>query len=94
MALLDEKTLRVRMKEAGQWRRRGKKLEKSVVCKNFRQALDYVNRIGELAEKADHHPDLMITDWNRVSIVLSTHSQGGLTEKDFSLAKQIDELEF
>ena len=49
----------------------------------------FVNRVAERAEAADHHPDLLIR-YNRVTRTLSTHSAGGLTEKDFSLARQID----
>ncbi len=56
---------------------------------DFRAALAFVNRAGELAEAADHHPDIDIR-YNKVRLTLSTHSAGGLTEKDFSLAGRID----
>jgi len=49
-----------------------------------------VNKIGDLAEEADHHPDILIR-YNRVTLFLSTHSAGGITETDFQLAEQIDE---
>ena len=53
--------------------------------------LKFVNAVAEPAEKANHHPDIDIR-WNKVTLVLSTHDAGGLTEKDFSLAKQFDRL--
>ena len=58
---------------------------------DFRQALEFVNRVGELAEAANHHPDIAI-NWNRVTLTLSTHSAGGLTAADFALARQISAL--
>lgn len=55
---------------------------------DFKAALAFVNRVGELAEAADHHPDIDIR-YNKVRLTLSTHSAGGLTLKDFSLARQV-----
>jgi 4a-hydroxytetrahydrobiopterin dehydratase len=52
-----------------------------------------VNRVGELAEAAGHHPDILLHGWNKVRLTLSTHSQAGLTEGDFDLAGQIDGLD-
>lgn len=56
--------------------------------KDFVESMRFVNKVAELAEAADHHPDILIR-WNKVILTLSTHSAGGLTEKDFSLALQI-----
>ena len=58
---------------------------------DFATALRFVNAVGELAEAAQHHPDIDIR-WNRVTLVLSTHSAGGLTAKDLDLARQIDDM--
>ena len=58
---------------------------------DFKSALDFVNRVGESAEEAGHHPDIDVR-WNQVTLTLSTHSEGGLTEKDLSLAEEIDGL--
>ena len=69
----------------------GKIIERSFTLKNFVTALAFVNKVGELAEAADHHPDILIHGWNKVKISLSTHSAGGVTAKDFSLAGQVDE---
>jgi 4a-hydroxytetrahydrobiopterin dehydratase len=54
-------------------------------------SVGFVNRLAEAAEEADHHPDLAIS-WNRVTVTLSTHSQGGITEKDIVLARVADGL--
>lgn len=58
---------------------------------NFKEALGFVNKIGELAEKANHHPDLEL-GWGRVKVTLSTHSEGKVTSKDRQLAEEIDKL--
>ncbi len=60
------------------------------VFQDFAGALRFVNLVGELAESARHHPDIDIR-WNKVTLVLSTHSAGGLTEKDLDLARQIED---
>ena len=57
----------------------------------FMGSVGFVNRLAEAAEAADHHPDLVIS-WNRVTVTLATHSQGGITEKDIALARQADLL--
>jgi 4a-hydroxytetrahydrobiopterin dehydratase len=73
------------------WTRDGDTLRKEVRLADFAAALDYVNRVGVLAEAANHHPDIDIR-WNRVLLALSTHSAGGLTELDLGLATEIDGL--
>jgi 4a-hydroxytetrahydrobiopterin dehydratase len=69
----------------------GHHLEKEFRFKDFRDALGFVNRLGEAAEEAGHHPDLFLT-WGRVKVTLWTHSVGGLTEDDFNLADRADQL--
>jgi 4a-hydroxytetrahydrobiopterin dehydratase len=59
---------------------------------DFSAAIAFVNRVAELAEAANHHPDILIHGWNKVRLTLSTHSQGGVTDADFRLAAQIDGL--
>ncbi len=54
--------------------------------------MGFVNRVAEVAEAANHHPDILVHDWNRVRLSLTTHARGGLTEADFALAAQIDAL--
>jgi 4a-hydroxytetrahydrobiopterin dehydratase len=88
MALLDEETIARELTETPGWERAGDSIVATVVLADFKAAMVFVNRIAELAEAADHHPDITIR-WNKVTLTLSTHSAGGLTEKDFDLARQI-----
>ncbi len=64
-------------------------LEKEYRFKDFREALDFVNRLGEIAEQEGHHPDIFLA-WGRVKVTLWTHSVGGLSENDFILAAKAD----
>jgi 4a-hydroxytetrahydrobiopterin dehydratase len=66
-------------------------LEKEFEFKDFRQALDFTNRVGELAESQGHHPDIYLS-WGKVRIQIWTHKIFGLTESDFVLAAKIDRL--
>ena len=66
-------------------------LEKEYRFKDFREALDFVNRLGEIAEREGHHPDIYLT-WGKVKVTLWTHSVGGLTENDFILAAKADQV--
>jgi len=70
------------------WESNGKEITRAYKFKDFAGAMIFVNKVAGLAEAADHHPDIDIR-YNKVRLTLSTHSAGGLTEKDFSLAKQI-----
>lgn len=76
----------------GSWEIRGETIVNQYKLTDFRAALAFVNQVGDLAEAADHHPDILLHGYNRVRITLSTHSAGGLTESDFRLARQIDGL--
>lgn len=66
-------------------------LEKEFLFKDFREALGFVNRLGEVAEQEGHHPDIFLT-WGKVKVTLWTHSVGGLSENDFILAAKADGL--
>ena len=70
------------------WENNGKEITKAYKFKDFAEAMAFVNKVAGLAEAADHHPDIDIR-YNKVRLMLSTHSAGSLTEKDFSLARQI-----
>lgn len=59
---------------------------------DFAAALGFVVRVGALAQRADHHPDVLLHGWNRVRLTLSTHAQGGLTQADLDLAARLDGL--
>jgi len=67
-------------------------LEKEYGFEDFRQALDFTNRVGELAEEQGHHPDVYLA-WGKVKLLLWTHKIDGLTESDFIFAAKADELE-
>ena len=71
------------------WIKLGVKIKKKFVFKDFVQAMGFINSIALLAERANHHPDIDIR-WNKVQLVLSTHSEGGITQKDIALAKEIE----
>jgi 4a-hydroxytetrahydrobiopterin dehydratase len=66
-------------------------LEKNFKFPDFRAALAFVNKVGELAEEQDHHPDIYLA-WGKVDIKIWTHKINGLTESDFILAAKIDQL--
>lgn len=67
------------------------RLTRTVTRRDFRDALLFVNAVGYLAEQANHHPDILVA-WNTVTLTLITHSAGGLTAKDFTLARRVNDL--
>ncbi len=73
------------------WSRRGSALTKQFSFGDFPTGIDWVRRVAELAEQQDHHPDIDIR-YTRITIVLSTHSAGGITSKDLELARAIEGL--
>lgn len=79
------------LKQAPGWKQRGKSIQRMFELEDFATAVKFVNRVAKLAEKACHHPDIDIR-WNKVTLTLSTHSEGGLTEKDFALAAKCNRL--
>jgi 4a-hydroxytetrahydrobiopterin dehydratase len=91
MPLLKEKELVTKLKTIKGWNLAGNEITKSFKKKDFVRAMGFVNSVALLAEKANHHPDIDIR-WNMVTLTLSTHSEGGLTDKDFNLAKEIENL--
>ena len=69
-----------------------KAITRTFVLRDFKEALGFVNKVGNLAERYNHHPDMHLVEYKKVKIVLTTHSVGGITEKDITLAKEIDKL--
>jgi 4a-hydroxytetrahydrobiopterin dehydratase len=93
MALLNDSEIEQRLAVATGWQRDdASAISREWTLANFAAALDLINRVGVLAEAADHHPDILLHGWNKVRLTLSTHSQGGLTDADFELAAKIDSL--
>lgn len=80
-----------KLSEVNSWERRGEKIHKRYNFKNFAESLDFVNKIGAIAEKCDHHPDIAF-GWGYAEISLTTHDAGGITINDINLAKEIDDL--
>ncbi|HEY5145016.1 MAG TPA: 4a-hydroxytetrahydrobiopterin dehydratase [Solirubrobacteraceae bacterium] len=74
------------------WRLDGTTLVRDLEVADFAAAMALANRVAEAAEAADHHPDILVHGWNRVRLTLSTHSAGGITAADLTLAATIDEL--
>ncbi len=89
--LLSENQINRKIEALPQWTTDGKSLQRTFIFTDFVTAIDFVNQLVEPSEAAGHHPDLEIS-YNKVSITLSTHDAGGLTQLDFSLAEQISNL--
>ena len=89
MAVLTGEEVEARLASLDGWQREGDAITRRFEFKDFVGSVDFVNRITPLAEEMNHHPDLAIS-WNKVTVTLSTHSEGGLTENDFELASKID----
>ncbi len=91
MALLSEAEIEAGLGGLKGWERKGNEIVKVYRNRNFVESIGFVNKVAILAEKADHHPDVLI-QYKNVTLTLSTHSRGGLTAKDFKLAGEIDAL--
>lgn len=90
MAKLNATQIKAALATVPDWSKRGKTIARTFVFKDFPGAIKFVTAVAKLAEKAWHHPDIDIR-WNKVTLVLTTHDAGGLTEKDFALAKKFDQ---
>jgi 4a-hydroxytetrahydrobiopterin dehydratase len=91
MAALTHEAIQQRLAKAKGWSYEKNELHKKFTFKSFLPGIDFVNKIAAAAENAGHHPDLTI-NYNVVGVSLSTHSEGGVTEKDFDLASTIDQI--
>ncbi len=91
MTLLSEAQIDERLTDR-EWSREGDAIVRERKLNDFAAAIAFVNAVADLAERANHHPDISIHGWNHVRLTLSTHSQGGLTDADFTLAGEIDRL--
>ena len=91
MAVLSDEEIEGRLAGLEGWTRAGDALERTFGFDDFVGSIDFVNRIVPPAEEMNHHPDLAIS-WSKVTVSLSTHSEGGITESDFELAARIADL--
>ncbi len=89
--LLNQTEIQSHLSDLSDWKLEGKTIQCLRKFKDFISAIEFVNKLVDPAEKACHHPDLAIS-YNKVTITLTTHDCGGLTIKDFELAKIISEI--
>ena len=89
MARLSDEEARRRLSSLKGWEIDGDHLRKQYTLDTFPAAIAFVGRVAELAEAADHHPDILI-EYRKVTLTLTTHDEGGLSARDFSLAARID----
>jgi 4a-hydroxytetrahydrobiopterin dehydratase len=93
MATLSDPDVDERLQSVAEWHRGAEQsIERELKFDDFAAAVAFVDRVAELAEEANHHPDILIHGWNKVRLTLSTHSEGGLTDADFKLAERIEGL--
>ena len=92
MTLLTSEQVEAELAASPGWQLADGQITKVVTRKDFADALRYVNAVGYLAERANHHPDIAMS-WNKVTLTLVSHSAGGLTDKDFALARQLNALD-
>ena len=91
MAKLNASQIKSALAGLPEWKKKGSVIVRTFQFKDFVAAMKFVNAVAKLAEEAWHHPDIDIR-WNKATLALTTHSEGGLTENDFKLAGKIDRL--
>ena len=89
MTKLNTAQIKASLSTVPDWKKQGSTIMRTFRFKDFPAAVKFVNAVAKLAEKAWHHPDIDIR-WNKVTLTLTTHDAGGLTEKDFALARKFD----
>jgi 4a-hydroxytetrahydrobiopterin dehydratase len=82
----------MRMAADAVWREEDSALVRDYEFKDFAAAMAFVNRVADVAEEVNHHPDILVHGWNKVRLTLTTHSEGGLTDSDRAMAERIDGL--
>ena len=92
MAILTEDEQAKELSELSGWEVRAGLLTKTFVVRSFAHGVLFIGAIGQFAEAANHHPDVNLHDYSRVTVSLVTHSEGGISDKDVALARQIDSL--
>jgi len=90
--LLNEDEIASRLRRLT-WEREGDEITREWRLADFGEAIAFVNRVAEVAEEANHHPDIFIHGWNKVKLSLTNHSAGGLTEVDLTMAARLDQLD-
>ena len=85
-----KKEVEKRLGQLPGWTLVNDKIEKNYKFANFRQAIEFIDKIADVAEAENHHPDVLLWNWNNVKLTLTTHAVKGLSENDFILASKID----
>ena len=92
MPRLSNKVIQEKLETLPEWEIIEGKLQRTFTLSSFAHAVLFIGAVGQLAEAADHHPDMRLFGYKKVTIELSTHFVKGLTEKDFAMAKQINQI--
>ena len=88
---LNETQISAELAKASLWKREGHEIVRTFQLSGFGDAMGFVNKVAAEADRADHHPDMLI-QYNKVTLRLSTHDAGGISTRDFAFAKAADEL--
>lgn len=91
MAKLTESEVKKALKGCAEWSLVGEAIQRTYKFNDFQQSMAFINKVAAVAEADQHHPDILIR-WNLVTLTLTTHDDGGLSAKDFAMAKQADAL--
>jgi len=91
MPALHTKQIKLHLQAVPKWSKRAQTILRTFKFEGFLKGIDFVSRIAAKAQKMNHHPDIDIR-FDQVTLTLTSHDEGGITEKDFSLAKQCDEV--
>lgn len=92
MEKLSQIEISQRLASFNKWTREGEILVKEYTFKDFNDAMNFVNKSATIAEALNHHPDILIHGWNKVKLMISTHSAGGITPLDFELIAKLEEI--
>lgn len=90
--LMQPEEIQLALKKVPEWEIDNNSITRTFEFDDFAESMEFVNNVAEIAEDAEHHPDIDIR-WNKVTLTLSTHSKGGITENDFEVAARIDNLD-
>ncbi len=88
---LSEDAVKAKLEDLDQWSEMNGSIQRTFQFKDFVEAMKFVNKAADHAEEVQHHPDILIR-WNKVTLTLSTHDAGGISEKDFAFADHVDSL--
>ncbi len=90
VAKISDAEVRIRLKDLPGWEVTLAGIRKTFTRRDFKDAMRFVNAVAELAEEANHHPDILVFGWNKVTLTLMTHSEKAITENDLALAGRIE----